>query len=103
MSNGIIHKNDRNKIEYSLENLHINNIKYHKFLSCKVIEKIDNLQLNIKIASGIINEVKAEFIVQNSKGETVSCVPLTDVNGNNEFFKTIYKPRIGRKYIIKLS
>lgn len=100
---GVIHKKQESKVEYTLENLYINNLKYHKFLSCKIIEKIDTLQLNIKIPQNLCSENVASFIVQNSNGEVIHKEELQPANGSNKYTKTVHKPKIGRKYIIKLS
>lgn len=102
-TSGIIHKGDENKIEYSLNNLYINNIKYHRFLSCKVIEKIIDLKLNIKIPVDIAGQNKAEFLIENEKGEIIHSEELLLTGQDNMYSHTIHKPRIGRKYIIKIS
>lgn len=102
-TSGIIHKGDENKIKYSLNNLYINNIKYHRFLSCKVIEKIIDLKLNIKIPVDIAGQNKAEFLIENEKGEIIHSEELSLPGHDNMYSHTIHKPRIGRKYIIKIS
>ena len=103
LARGIIHKKQESKVEYTLENLYINNLKYHKFLSCKIIEKIDTLQLNIKIPKNLSSGNNASFIVQDSNGDVIHVEELQPVNGSNKYTKTVHKPRIGKKYIIKLN
>lgn len=102
-NSGITHKGDENKIEYSLNNLYINNIKYHRFLSCKVIEKIIDLKLNIKIPVDIAGKNRAEFLIENERGEIIHSEKLSLTGHDNTYSHTIHKPRIGRKYIIKIS
>ncbi len=102
-ANDIVHKNDSNIIEYTLDDLYINNLKYHKFLSCKIIEKIDNLQLNFTIPENIAKDATAEYIIQNSRGDVIFSESLKPTNNKNKYSKTVTKPRIGRKYIIRVN
>lgn len=94
-------KNQEKTIKYNIENLTINNLKRHSFLSCNPKDKIKMLKLIAYVDNNLNPNTEARFIVQNNNGDTIRTEKL-QYNPKSQYFeKTIKYPRQSRKYIIK--
>lgn len=96
-----VHRKERLEVGFYLNNLRIRKLSKHSFLSCKVIEKIEFLQLKAIVHKSLSPEDKAVFIVQDNFGEEVSREEVAYDIQTSSFKKTVKYPRRGRKYIIK--
>lgn len=95
----------RRNMEYSvgftLDNLKIGRLIKHSYLSCKVIEKIENLKLIAKVNPNLHPSKKAILEIQNHLGIKIADDEVIYYDADtNSYAKTLTCPRKGRKYII---
>ena len=86
---------------FVLDNLTIEKLIKHSFLSCKVIEKIENLRLIAKVNPDLHPSPKATLEIQNHLGMKIADdEEILYDESNHSYSKTLTYPRKGRKYII---
>lgn len=104
-SEQILHKNDKSKVSFQIDNLHISHLKKKSFLYCRVRDKINFLRLIVEVDPSLKPCKKAFFKVLNANGEEI---PHTQeeielCSDGKTFEKTVTYPRIGRRYAIQLD
>lgn len=89
---------------FCLNNLKINSLKQHTFISCKVSEKIKNLKFKAIVDKSLNPPKTASYVIENAIGEEIEVkddIKLVE-NGDQMFYELeIPFPRKGRKYILK--
>lgn len=102
-SEDILHKNDKSKVNFQIDNLHISHLKKKSFLYCRVRDKINFLRLIVEVEPSLKPCQKAFFKVLNANGEEIPNTreEIKLSSDGKTFEKTVTCPRIGRRYAIQ--
>ena len=88
-------------VGFDLDNLAIRKLIKHSFLSCKVVEKIEHLQLVAYVEPSLHPAKKATLEIQNHLGMKIADdeeIPYNEAT--HSYSTTLSYPRKGRKYTI---
>lgn len=102
-SENVLHKKDKSKVSFKIDNLHISHLRKKSFLYCRVRDKINFLRLIVEVDPSLNPCKKAFFKVLNANGEEI---PNTreelDLRPDGKTYETtVTCPRIGRRYAIQ--
>lgn len=102
-SKEILHKNDKSKVSFKIDNLHISHLKKKSFLYCRVRDKINFLRLIVEVDPSLKPCKRAFFKVLNANGEEIpNTQEEIELSSDGKTFeKTVTCPRIGRRYAIQ--